>query len=170
MRGNYQRRELTMNKIPTASQVSLSKGLWFIFTNGGRGISAQCSVLTGKERIFVDGSLVSEKWSFGKTSTHQFTVEGDTYEVVFFIPHILSGNIECTLNKNGVRVECFRTSYRYRHRVATLLAYGLIGALLGFLVGYFNLPVWPILIAVILLIAIAAAREAQKVSIDRMET
>lgn len=158
-----------MSKIPAASQVSLSKGLWFIFTNGGRGISAQCSVLTGKERIFVDGSLVSEKWSFSKSSTHQFVVEDDTYEVVFFIPSILKGTIECTLKKNGVRVECFKTNYRYRHRVASLLAYAFIGALLGFLVGYFNLPVWPILIASILLIAIFAARETRKVSIDRME-
>jgi hypothetical protein len=158
-----------MSKIPAASQISLSKGLWFIFTNGGRGISAQCSVLTGKERIFVDGSLVSEKWSFSKNSTHQFVVGDDTYEVVFFIPHILKGTIECTLKKNGVRVECFKTNYRYRHRVVSLLAYALIGALLGFFVGYFNLPVWPILIALILLIAVFAAREARKVSIDRME-
>lgn len=158
-----------MSKIPAASQISLSKGLWFIFTNGGREISAQCSVLTGKERIFVDSSLVSEKRAFSKSSTHQFAVEDDTYEVVFFVPHILSGSIECTLKKNGARVECFKTNYRYRQRVLSLLAYALIGALLGFLVGYFNLPVWPILILVIMLIAISAARETRKVSIDRIE-
>jgi hypothetical protein len=158
-----------MSKIPTASQVSLSKGLWFIFRDGGREISAQCSVLTGKERIFFNSSLVSKKWAFSKSSIHRFVIEDDTYEVVFFIPHILSGSIECTLKKNGVRIECFKANYRYRQRVLSLLAYALIGALLGFLVGHFNLPVWPILILVIMLIAISAAREARKISIDRME-
>lgn len=156
-----------MNKIPLKSQVSLLKGFWFIFQDGDREIAAHGSALTGHEQIFVNKQLVSERRSLSMTSRHQFTLEEDVYEIVFHVPNILTGKMDCSLIKDGALLECFKTSYKFKFRTAKIIGSTLLGALIGFLSGYFNLPFWPLLILCVFFIAFFAARETRNIVIEK---
>jgi hypothetical protein len=156
-----------MNKIPLNSQVSLLKGFWFIFRDGDREIAAHGSALSGRERIFVNGQLVSEKRSLSMTSRHQFSWEENMYEIMFHIPRILAGRMECSLMKDGIFVECFKTSYKFKFKIAKIVTATLAGALLGFTFAYFRLPLWPMLILCACLFFLVVARETNNIVIDR---
>jgi hypothetical protein len=156
-----------MNKIPLKSQVSLLKGFWFIFQDGDREIAAHGSALTGHEQIFVNKQLISEKRSLSMTSRHQFTWEENIYEIVFHVPNILTGKMDCSLIKDDVLLECFKTSYKFKFRTAKILGSAVLGAVIGFLSAYFNLPFWPLLILCVFFIAFFAAKETRNIVIEK---
>ena len=155
-----------MNNIPQSSQASLLKGYWFIFKDGDRSIAAHGSS-TGQEKIFVDGQLVSKKRSFRMTSKHQFYWEKDTYEIVFRISQILKGKMECSLAKDGVLIGCFKTSYKSKLTVVKLLVYALVGAVIGFIFGYFDLPLWLLVIICACVIVTSVARGNNNIVINQ---
>jgi hypothetical protein len=158
-----------MNKIPTSSQVSLSKGFWFIFRDGERQISAHGSAITGQEQIFVNGELISEKRSLSKTSEHQFTVNENIYKVIFFVPQILQGKMECSLIKDGQCIRVFKTSYKYKFRIVKFLFGLLIGAAIGFLLAFFKLPFWLIFFVLFAFFAVKISQETKKIVINEID-
>lgn len=155
-----------MNKIPTTSQASLSKGLWFTFRDGNREITAYGS-FTGKEHVFVNDNLISKKRTLGLTSTHRFIFEKDTYEVVFCL-QIQRMDVRCQLIKNGICIECLKFYYTLE-TIEFLLISGFIGFASGVLIGFFRLPIWlsaPALICLSLMLTDIALR---KVVIDKAD-
>jgi hypothetical protein len=64
--------------IPENTEASLYKGLWFVFKDDDRDIAMHSSALSGQERIFVNGELVSKKRVFSLKSNHRFYFEGNT--------------------------------------------------------------------------------------------
>jgi hypothetical protein len=156
-----------MNKIPHNSQVSLLKGYWFIFQDGDREIAAHASALSGRERVFVNGRLVSRKRSLTLTSNHQFLWEGSTYIIVFHAPRLLAAQLECSLTKDNVFIDRFKTSYKLKHRALKVVCSALVGALLGFCTAYFYLPLWPLIIFGVFFMALIVDRETRNIVINR---
>jgi hypothetical protein len=154
-----------MNNIPQESQASLLKGYWFIFKDGDRSIAAHGSTLTGQERIFVNGQLVSKQRSLRMTNTHHFNWEESAYDVTFRMPGLLSGKLDCSLAKDGVLVGCFKTSFKFT--IAKLLIYTLVGAAIGFIFGYFDLSLWLLLILCVCFIVAIAIRENYNIFINQ---
>lgn len=156
-----------MNKIPLKSQFSLLKGFWFIFQDGDRSIAAHGSA-TGQEKIFVNGQLISKKRSLRMTSKHQFSWEGNTYELVFRISQILNWKMECSLAKDGVLIGCFKTSCKSKFTIVKILVvYTLVGAVIGFIFGYFNLPLWLLVILCACVIADMTVRGKNNIVINQ---
>ncbi|MBW4622178.1 MAG: hypothetical protein KME17_22845 [Cyanosarcina radialis HA8281-LM2] len=159
-----------MNKIPKSSQVSLSKGFWFIFRDGEREIAAHGSTITGRERIFVNGELISEKRSLSKRSEHQFTVNENIYKVIFVVPQILQGKMECSLIKDGKCIRAFKTSPKNsKFRTLDFIILGLIGGVSGFLISHFKLPFWLIFFVIFAVIVIRVSQATKEIVIDDIE-
>lgn len=156
-----------MNNIPHNSQFALLQGFWFVFRDGDREIAANSSALTGQERVFANGQLVSKQRSFRMVSKHQFSWQGNTYDVVFRVPQIFTGKMECSLTKDGVFIGCFKTSYKSKFRMLEFFVSALFGALIGGLTGYFSLPFWPLLILCIGVVVAAIARETRNIVINQ---
>jgi uncharacterized membrane protein len=162
-------KKLAMNKIPTSSQVSLSKGFWFIFRDGEREIAAHGSAISGQERIFVNGELISEKRSLSKTSEHQFTVGNNTYIVMFLVPQILQGKMECSLIKDGRCIQAFRTYPQHKFKIVRALVALLVGAICGLLLSFFKLPFWLMFFVVAIYVAIVISQETKNVVVDKID-
>jgi hypothetical protein len=129
-----------MTKIPSTSQASFIKGLWFIFRDGDREIAAHGSTL-GQERIFVNGKLVSQKRSLSKKSTHQFIFEGNMYEIMFIVSKTSSTEMECSLTRDNICVGIFKTYYKQASTVKSPIKIFfniILGLIIGMLMGTFG--------------------------------
>ena len=132
-----------MNKIPVTSQFSYPNGLWLIFRDGNREIAAHSSVL-GKDIIFVNGELMSQKRTFRKMSKHQFIFDENNYEVVYFVSKISTGEMECSLIKDGICIGKFKTHYSrgnssMSYLMKALLSFA-IAASAGLFAHFFRIP------------------------------
>ena len=80
---------------------SLKSGWWFFFEHQGHQIAVNGSAWTGRERVWLDDQLVSDVYSFGLTTRHDFVVDGVNCQVVFKIESILKGTVGCEFVSGG---------------------------------------------------------------------
>lgn len=80
---------------------SFLKGYSFTFDDDGREIKAWFSVFSGKEKVFVDGNLISSKRTFSRDSSHKFSIGNDNYSTHMDAVSHFRGPLLCTLCKNG---------------------------------------------------------------------
>jgi hypothetical protein len=156
-----------MNNIPQESQASLLKGYWFIFKDGDRSIAAHGSTLTGQERIFVNGQLVSKKRSLRMTSKHHFNWEESVYDVTFCMPGLFAGKLDCSLTKDEILIGRFKTTFKSKFTISKILIYALAGAVIGFIFGYFNISLWLLPILCICIFVAVAMRGDNNVVINQ---
>ncbi|MFT6529580.1 MAG: hypothetical protein ACJAZB_001223 [Psychrosphaera sp.] len=90
-----------------------SKGFNYKFNVEGHEIHAWGSAKSGKEKVFVDGKLVSSKWSVTKKSIHTFKLNNDSYELEFNMVSLLTSELHCILIKNGVHLETQKQVPKY---------------------------------------------------------
>jgi hypothetical protein len=164
-----------MNKIPLASEFSFSKGLWLIFSDGDREIAAHSSTL-GKESVFINGKLMSQKRTFRKISRHQFIFERNNYELVYFVSKILTGEMSCSLIKNDICIGKFKTHYSRRNRGISYLMEALlclsIGSAAALFAHFFRIPpFFPLLtgLGIYLLIVSSMSKKGNKIVIEEID-
>jgi hypothetical protein len=89
------------------SEFSMLKGYSFVFEADGHLVEAWFSSLTGAEKIFVDGALVSKKRNIKRNSQTDFLIEGysSVYSIDLTIISLLKGPFICTLVKDGVPIQ-----------------------------------------------------------------
>jgi hypothetical protein len=142
------------------NEFSFLNGYSFVFESDGHLIEAWCSTLTGAEKIFVDGTLVSEKRSIKKNSHSDFFVDG--YSSVFSIDlnvmSLLTGPCICTLLKDGEPIQRQRLVFPrlspYRFAMLFVLG-GIVGAFLSIADKLLGWPFWlVILLATVVTIAL----------------
>ncbi len=123
------------------------------FEHLGREIIFRFSLYSGKERVFVDGKLVSETRNWYFTSAHRFQFEGTQYEVQIAIKKSLKGLLigESTilLKADGQLIDSDEFSYMkasqkggafsWKKFFFNLVPYFIIGAVVGFSVSYFSI-------------------------------
>ncbi|MEC8225559.1 MAG: hypothetical protein VX010_05350, partial [Pseudomonadota bacterium] len=80
-------------------------GYKFYFQDGDNQIACFGHIMSGKEKIYVNDELVSEKRSFGFKSHHDFNYQGNAYAVDFAMQNILTGKLECSFYKTGKLVK-----------------------------------------------------------------
>ena len=80
---------------------SFLKGYSFSFNVDNHQIDAWFSSLSGMEKIFVDGKLISSQRSLSFDSSHIVNIDGSEYSVDLKVTSILKGPVTCTLIKNG---------------------------------------------------------------------
>lgn len=81
------------------------EGYNFHFDVDSHHIHSYGSSCSGKEIVYIDGEVVNERRSFKKHSQIEFYLEGDKYEIEYNMVSMFTGELHCTLIKNGVHVE-----------------------------------------------------------------
>lgn len=86
-------------------QVTFRDGYWFIFEDGEDEVAANGSAWSGKEWVYFNDQLVSEKRNAtSRTTEHEFTSGQNSYKLVFYMKNMLKAELECTLYKNGKQI------------------------------------------------------------------
>lgn len=72
-----------MKNIPKCSTASLINGNWFIYNDGSNEIQIWHSNISGKEKVFVNNQLLSEKRPFAFRSEHIIKYYNINYVIKF---------------------------------------------------------------------------------------
>lgn len=85
---------------------SLPKKLPFelYFQDGDNQIACKANLLNGKEYVYINDELVSEKRNLGFKSKHTFEYEGADWTVVFDVINMLTSETECLIFKGKKKV------------------------------------------------------------------
>jgi len=91
-----------MGNLPQASVVSFSKGIWFVHHERGRTFRVWLSMLTGRERVYLQDRMVSDRRNATQVSTiHHFTDQQHWYEVEIFTRNLSRAEFECSILQDG---------------------------------------------------------------------
>ncbi len=89
------------DKTMKTTQVTIYDGYWFVFEDGDNEIAANGSIWSGKEWIYFNDQLVSEKRNMTSfTTIHEFESGNDKYRLEYIAKNIFTGKMECTVFKN----------------------------------------------------------------------
>ncbi len=91
-----------MSKLPLASQFSYTNGLWFVHQEDDIIIRVWLSMLTGKEKVYANEEIVSEKRNVTSFSTvHTFRYKDIDFEVDIYSRNLMKGEFECAIYREG---------------------------------------------------------------------
>ncbi len=140
-----------MARPPETSRASYLGGYWFIFSDEGRQVAAWGSSLTGVERIYVDGTPVSERRNMERQSGHDFSAGGRRYRVSFEVER---PTLRCRLERDGEVVEAVQIRW-LQHRALGIwqmlaMAIVLTGAA-AWVAVTFEVSYWPLYAAAVIL-------------------
>lgn len=100
------------------------------FDVDGHKVVAAGSQISGKEMVYVDGELVSEKQTYKKNSSHQINIEGVLYDIKFIVTSYLFGKLKCHLVKNDEIVQ----GYLLKQKISAVWLVSLL--IMSFLISF----------------------------------
>lgn len=92
-------------------EISVQKGMSFRFRDADNEIIYKCSSISEKEKVEVNGRLISEAKNFTTRSNHTFFVDGVEYLIQLVAKSLLKGPYECSLSKNRVVLKTYKLKY-----------------------------------------------------------
>ena len=137
------------------SQGSIYKGIWFVFNDNENTIKVWVSGTSGKEKVYLNDTLVSEKRNLKMNSQHTFSDSNQTnYEVKTINTNIMKGVLECHLNKIGDIIKKYECRFDLKGFVNTKSLITLIGGaiIIGVLKGLGYISELTMIILLIILI------------------
>lgn len=134
-----------------SASVSFTKGYSFFFKYNNHLIEAWFSMVSGAEKVFVDGKLVSEQRNYKRHSTSSFNIDGDVLSTSLTAVSLLKGPYICTLAKDGIAIN--KKTLKFSQVSFLIFAlYIFFGLSFGFAHDYFQWPSWTLFLAVALLL------------------
>jgi len=127
--------EKQTTKSIAVSEVGYRDGYHFKFELDGYKIHAHGSAKSGKEQIFINDKEIAEKRSFGRKSILNFVLDENTYEIEFNMVNLLTGELHCSLIKNGTHIKTQKKSLKRYYQIGskrTLFWLVCIGGLVGY--------------------------------------
>ncbi len=120
------------------------------FDHGEDTITCVASLITGKEQVYINDQLVSEKRSFRFKSVHHFQLNGQQASITISVGNLLKGPYTIEFWLDGTRVDSDEWNYqrllaqaKSAHANKSLgqvmgvyFIYGMIGGFVGALFGY----------------------------------
>lgn len=117
------------------------------FDIGDHVIRVEASYLTGKESVYVDDELISEKLTWRFTSEHKFELDGKQIAVRLKVGNLFTGPVSISLWVNGEEIDSdiwnmkrilktSGSSQPWWKTILTIFALGLIGGVIGYFIGY----------------------------------
>lgn len=105
------------NSVKIDDGANYTTGFNFEFLQGDNTIRAFGSAKSGKEQVFFNDVLMAEKRSFGRKSCLSFDSNSYQYEVEFHVVNLFTGELHCTLIKDGVHVKTFKQSLAKKYQI-----------------------------------------------------
>ena len=97
--------------LPNVSQASITKGIWLVHNDGINTIHFFGSN-TGKEKVFLNEALVSEKRSLKLNNHHEFQdANGSTYEIKCATTNLMKGEMTYAIYKNTEVIKNFELRF-----------------------------------------------------------
>ncbi len=112
-------------------KISMFHGYSFVFNQDGKQIEAWFSALSGAEKVYVDGVLISARRNLSINSKNEFTVAGDTYVTSLEQVNVIMGPFICTLTKNDQVVKRQKLLFSSSGSKWLLFPAVLLGAIAG---------------------------------------
>lgn len=138
------------------SQGSIYKGIWFVFNDNENTIKVWGSGTSGKEKVYLNDTLVSEKRNLKMNSQHTFSDSNQTnYEVKNINTNIMKGILECHLYKNGEVLKKYECRFDIKRMLNTKSLLTLFGGatIIGVMTGLGYIPDYLLFILIIILVA-----------------
>lgn len=142
--------DITKQVLPATSQAGFLAGCWFVFPTEAGCIRVWGSWLSGKERIYVDERVVTERRNLRFSSEHAFLAGGQEHVVSIAVLSILKGHLSCTLRRNGTITQVLKVSMIGDLKVSWFRNIGvlLIAVAAGTTAALFEVPMWMTLASV----------------------
>jgi hypothetical protein len=114
----------------SVSKPAIKNGYKFQFEFNGLSFRAGGSSTTGKEYVYVNDELISEKRSMSKLSEHLFSINDHHYKVEFDVLDKAKGELACRLYCDDKLVKLFAARPKRLFITKPLFAVSIIVALL----------------------------------------
>ncbi len=99
-----------MKNLPEKSVASFTKGYWFVHKGDNVIIKVWLSAMTGKEKVYLNDDLVSEKRNIISINTvHHFQYNQRDYEIDVFCIHLEKAEFSCSFYIDGQLQQSYRT-------------------------------------------------------------
>ena len=123
------------NKRKKTNKFTVKGGYEFYFYDCGHEILAVGSSWSGKETVILNGKEVSSVRNLTKRiAVQQFKIEKEHYELEMNMVELKSGELHCTLIKNGVHFETqVLSAYSHGALIKTTLISAIVGLIIGFM-------------------------------------
>lgn len=126
---------------------SFLKGYAFSFEDEGNNIQAWFSALSGLEKVYVNGDLVTSQRNYSKKSSLSFSISGNSYTRHMEVTSLLKGPFVCTLTKNSrilqrQKLIFSRPETKVLPFFKKLWIWVIIGVAAGVMSSILNLPDW----------------------------
>jgi len=103
---------MNQDALPQESSATIKEGIWLICIDGENTIKRWSSATNGKEKVYLNDRLVSEKRSLKGVDKHEFEDrKGTTYQVTYKLTNLLKGASEFQFIKNGEVIKQFNIKY-----------------------------------------------------------
>ena len=130
----------------TTSDITKPNHSISFFDIGDHVIRVEASYLTGKESVYVDDKLISEKLTWRFTSEHKFELDGKQIAVRLKVGNLFTGPVSITLWVNGEEIDSdvwnmkrilktTGSSQNWWKTILTIFVLGLIGGVIGYFIG-----------------------------------
>ncbi len=121
--------EQNTNTAPTITQ-----GYWFFFDIDGKKVAAHGSSWSGRELVFIDDELVSDKRNYRFNSEHKFKIGERDCRLQFKVTNWLTGELVCSLfEEDALLATASKAFYENKSSFLGMLAKM---TLLGFVAGF----------------------------------
>ena len=159
---------MTANK----TEASIRNGISFIHQHNMNVIKIWASSFNGKEKIFLNNKLVSEKRNLKKEHTHTFVDDnGSSYSVVFKVENLRKGIVKCSIINEGITLKTFRTFYDTKSGLnkKRLIILILISVIYGTIHSIFKLPILYFILFIVAIMASSIFNSTKNISITIKE-
>ena len=98
-------------------------------------LKVEYSYWTCREKVWLDGEVVSKKWNYRLSATHCFMRNGENYKVSFKMKNLFTGKVEIAAYHNDVLLFS-DTGQVYSGKMALLII--IMAFISGYTLGYFS--------------------------------
>ena len=99
--------------LPENSQASLKEGIWLVYQDGDNIIKFWGSGMSGKEKVYLNDILVSEKRSMKMISEHHFSINNKKYKITCKTISFMNGTLLCNFYRDDQLIKSFNTKIHY---------------------------------------------------------
>jgi len=157
-----------LKHLPEKNIASIKDGFWFVFHDGDITITAGGSSVSGKEYIYINQKLVTEKRSIKKKSEHIIEFNGNKYTIIFHMKKIMTGDLKCSLLKNDTLLKAYQASYNSKFIYTKFGMYTVGGLVLGIFTSYFNISIWYLIAIGLVIIYVDMSRVSKNITIEEV--
>lgn len=127
--------------LPSASNASLSKGMWYVFHDGDNVIRAWGSGWTGLERVYFNDELVARHPHFKRLESICFEKNNHQYRIQCFSTSLQKWQARCVFWRDNEKLCAMKCKRRKIFNVRPTMAHLLAGLIVGLIGGALHAPV-----------------------------